>query len=219
MHYSPATSPVLRPAEVSGEGRLRWGRPERTVPSTGPDPGGQHSEEGPGLCPHPCGVRNPDFPKGLPSHLASGGQGKGETMGEHEPGEGRGLHAQPPTLSFSDVGSVAFVGILGSILGCYNVKLSESGKVVRFRPIGCMSPSMPCRRALRVPRPGPVGLDSQGSAGRGMGAHVSLALRALSAGGMQGHDGFLPLLRRVQLLLAVRRGPVPLHPAGGDLLP
>lgn len=35
-------------------------------------------------------------------------------MREHELREERGLCAQPPTPSFSDVGIVAFVGSLGS---------------------------------------------------------------------------------------------------------
>lgn len=73
---------------------------------------------------------------------------------------------------------------------------------------------MPKLRALRIPY-GPVGLDFQGL----LGACTSLLFPTHPVGGMQGCDGFLPLLRRIQLLLAVHRGPVSLHPAGGDLLP
>lgn len=39
------------------------------------------------------------------------------------------------------------------------------------------------------------------------------------AAGVSGCDDFLSLLRSVQLLLALHRGPLPLHLAGGDLFP
>ena len=59
-------------------------------------------------------------------------------------------------------------------------------------------PEMPKLRALRIP-PGPAGLDFQGW----MGTCAPLLFPTHPAGGMQGCDGFFPLLRRIQLLLAV----------------
>lgn len=96
--------------------------------------------------------------------------------------------------------------------GCY-VLNSESKNLEGFRPTG----------RGEGPRDSPWSCWAgfQGSVGVGWGRMwlTSPAPPVLWAGGMQGRHGFLSLLRRVQLLLAVHRGPVPLHPAGGDLLP
>lgn len=41
---------------------------------------------------------------------------------------------------------------------------------------------------------------------------------SICAGAVQSRDGFLSLLRHVQLFLALHRGPVPLHSSGWDVL-
>ena len=94
---------------------------------------------------------------------------------------------------------------------------SASGNLECFRPTGHGSLSLPEPKALRI-LPGSAGLGFRAQWGGGSWL-MPPAPPVLWAGGMQGRNGFLSLLRCVQLLLAVHRGPVPLHPAGGDLLP
>lgn len=122
--------------------------------------------------------------------------------------------------SFADMGSVDSAGSFDSeSWAAATLNSSKPGVLSVSDPWG-VSLSRPELKGLRDSPCSRGWISGLGGAGDGGSRHPpSLRPPPLSAGGVQGHNGFLSLLRRVQLLLAVHRGPVPLHPAGGDLLP